>query len=45
MGRYPKCHRGVDTTRVAEAAEALAEAVERGKVEPGEHARFDRPAV
>jgi predicted metal-dependent hydrolase len=45
VGRYPKGHRGVDTTRVAEAAEALAEAVERGKVEPGEHARFDRPAV
>jgi hypothetical protein len=45
VAAYPPGHRGVDTARVAEAASALAEAVERGEVAPGEDARFDPPAV
>lgn len=43
--RYPPGHRGVDTAGVAEAAERLAAAVERGEVIPGERARFDPPVV
>ncbi|HEX6230788.1 MAG TPA: DUF309 domain-containing protein [Actinomycetota bacterium] len=43
--RYPSGHLGVDTPAVAEAAERLADAVERGLVTPGEDARFEPPAV
>jgi len=42
---YPAGHRGVDTIAAAAAAQALAEAVERGDVRPGEQARFSRPVV
>jgi len=45
IGAYPKGHRGVDTQRVAAAAEALATEIERGRVAPGEHARFEAPTV
>lgn len=38
---YPPRHRGIDTRRVAEAAETLATEVERGEVVPGEDARFE----
>ena len=38
---YPEGHRGVDTTRVAAAAEALADAVEQGRVTPGDDAAFE----
>ena len=38
-GVTPKGIRGVDTTRVAAAAEALADAVEQGRVTPGDDAR------
>ena len=42
---YPPGHQGVDTRGVAEAAERLAAAVERGDVIPGDQARFDPPNV
>jgi hypothetical protein len=42
---YPTGHRGVDTARVADAAERLAAAVERGEVVPGDDARFEPPVV
>jgi predicted metal-dependent hydrolase len=45
VAAYPTGHLGVDTGRVAGAAEALATAVERGEVVPGEDARFELPAV
>ena len=45
IGVYAKGHRGVDTHRVAAAAEALAAAIERGEVVPGEHALFEPPVV
>jgi hypothetical protein len=45
IARYPSGHLGVDTTAVAGRAEALASAVERGDVVPGEHARFEPPVV
>jgi hypothetical protein len=45
VAAYPPGHLGVDTARVSEAASALAEAVERGEVVPGEAARFDAPVV
>ncbi|HEY7755552.1 MAG TPA: DUF309 domain-containing protein [Actinomycetota bacterium] len=45
IGRYPVGHLGVPTRRVADDAETLAAAVERGDVVPGEDATFDRPAI
>ncbi|HET7237180.1 MAG TPA: DUF309 domain-containing protein [Actinomycetota bacterium] len=45
IATYPPGHRGVDTAGAAEAAERLADAVERGDVLPGEHAGFTRPVV
>jgi hypothetical protein len=42
---YPDGRRGVDTPRVAAAAEALADAIERGEVAPGGDARFEPPVV
>lgn len=42
---YPRGHRGVDTTGVAAAAEALAEAVQEGGVTPGEDAVFQSPVI
>jgi len=45
IGAYPSGHRDVETGRVAAAAEALASAVERGEVVPGEDARFEAPVV
>jgi hypothetical protein len=42
---YPEGHLGIQTAAVAEAAETLAAAVERGEVVPGEHARFESPVV
>ena len=42
---YPDGHRGVGTQRVADEADALAQAVEEGRVRPGEAAVFDRPSV
>jgi hypothetical protein len=42
---YPTGHHGVDTERVAGAAEALAAEIEGGRVSPGENAVFDRPVV
>lgn len=42
---YPAGHRGIDTPGVAEAAERLASAVERGEVIPGDQARFEPPTV
>ncbi len=45
IGAYPDGHRGVETARVAGAAEALAEEIEAGAVVPGEDARFEHPIV
>ena len=42
---YPRSHRGVDTTGVATAAETLANAVEEGRVKPGEAAAFEPPVI
>jgi uncharacterized protein len=42
---YPDGHLGVETTRVAREAEALAKAVEEGEVRPGEEAVFEPPRV
>lgn len=42
---YPKGHHGVDTERVAEAAETLAAEIEAGGVSPGDNALFERPVV
>ena len=43
--RYPPGHRGIATGRVSEEAEALAAAVERGNVLPGEDAVFQAPSI
>ncbi|MGH2652374.1 MAG: DUF309 domain-containing protein, partial [Actinomycetota bacterium] len=43
--RYPSGHRGIETGRVSEEAEALATAVERGDVVPGEDAVFQAPSI
>lgn len=45
VARYPSGHLGVDTASVAGRAEALASAVERGDVVPGQDARFEPPVV
>jgi hypothetical protein len=45
VGAYPAGHRGVDTHRVAAAAEDLAAAIEGGEVAPGVDARFEPPVV
>lgn len=42
---YASPHRGLDSARVAQAADALAAAVEAGEVRPGERAVFERPYV
>jgi hypothetical protein len=42
---YPKDHHGVDTERVAGAAETLAAEIEDGVVSPGDNAVFERPVV
>ena len=42
---YPSGHRGVATATVADAADALAAAVETGEVRPGEDAVFVPPRV
>ena len=42
---YPSGHWGVETVRVADAADALAAAVETGEVRPGEDAVFVPPRV
>jgi len=42
---YPPEHRGVRTREVADRADALAEAIERGDVVPGDHASFEQPVV
>ena len=43
--RYPSGHRGVETDRVADDADALAIAVEDGEVRPGDDAVFVPPRV
>ncbi len=43
--RYPPGHRGVDTAAVAAAAEAHADAIAGGGIEPGSEARFEPPPV
>lgn len=45
IGEYPERHLGVETRSVRKAADALAAAVERGDIRPGEDARFDPPVV
>jgi hypothetical protein len=45
ISAYPSGHGGIDTGRVAAAAEELAGAVERGEVVPGDDARFSPPVV
>jgi hypothetical protein len=45
ISAYPQGHRGVDTVGTSEAAEALAGAVDRGEVRPGEAARFPSPSL
>jgi predicted metal-dependent hydrolase len=45
LRRYPPEHHGVRTKLVAERAETLAAAIERGDVEPGENAAFEPPVV
>lgn len=45
LGAYPDGHWGVETTRVATEADALAKAVENGEVRPGEGAEFEPPRV
>lgn len=45
IARYPNGHFRVDTAGVSRKAEADAEAVERGEIEPGEKARFSAPRV
>jgi hypothetical protein len=42
---YPSGHHGVETVRVADAADALAMGVETGEVTPGEDAAFVPPHV
>lgn len=42
---YPPGHRGVDTVAVADAADALAAAVEAGDVRPGEDAVLEPPRI
>ncbi len=45
IAAYPEGHHGIDTTAVAARAEAVAAAVERGDLEPGESALADAPRV
>src|ERR671923_962405 len=45
LRRYPSMHRGIRTTDVADRADALAAAIDRGDVVPGEAAAFEQPAV
>jgi hypothetical protein len=45
LRRYPSVHRGVRTSDVADRADALAAAIDRGEVVPGEDAAFEQPAV
>jgi predicted metal-dependent hydrolase len=45
LAGYPSGHRAVDVVRVVVAARALAEAIERGDLHPGDDARFDPPVV
>jgi predicted metal-dependent hydrolase len=45
LRRYPPEHRDIRTREVADRADALAAAIERREVLPGEHAEFERPAV
>jgi uncharacterized protein len=45
LRRYPSVHRGVRTADVADRADALAAAIDRGEVVPGEAAAFEQPAV
>jgi hypothetical protein len=45
IARFRAGHLGLDTGRIAESAEALATAIERGEVVPGGHARFEPPVV
>jgi len=45
IAQYPKGHFGVDTAGVSGRAEDDAQAVERGDIEPGEHADFAAPRV
>jgi len=42
---YPPGHHGVETIRVADAADALAADIESGEVRPGEDAVFVPPRV
>jgi uncharacterized protein len=43
--RYPVGHLGVDTSGVATAAESLADALEGGRVTPGDDAVFEPPVI
>src|SRR5919109_2290984 len=43
LRRYPSMHRGIRTTDVADRADALAAAIDRGDVVPGEAAAFEQP--
>ncbi len=45
LGGYPAGHRGVDTSGIASAAEALAGAVDEGRVTPGDDAVFEPPVI
>jgi hypothetical protein len=45
ISAYPTGHLGVDTGRVARAADELAAAIELGEVVPGGDARFEPPVV
>jgi uncharacterized protein len=45
IGAYPAGHRGIDTVALRRSAEALADKVERGEVEPGEDASFEAPVA
>lgn len=45
LRRYPPGHLGVETIRVADAADALAAAVGAGETLPGEDAVFEPPRV
>ena len=45
VGAYPDGHRGIACPAVRARAEADADAVERGRIVPGEDARFEPPRV
>jgi hypothetical protein len=45
IGRYPVGHRGVDTVAVCAAADADADAVEAGRLAPGEAAAHGAPRI